>query len=157
MFIIGKITTYADIQEIIAKGLPRIIYLPLKLAKRAGHEVYITLCDHDRIMFHKKLVKPDCFVELTTSEADVLQALISLAKEQESYIKLRGKYLDLKGIIKEMKFTGHTPRTIEAIIYNLIKAGYLDEIVTENETKYRLTDKVILPDRQSEKFTVIGV
>ena len=93
IFII-KFSNYNDIKNIIEKGLPRVIYLPWYIAKRLGDEVYINLLSHERFQCQRKLINDESISVLPIDEYDFLLSLISIAKEPENYIKVRGKYFN---------------------------------------------------------------
>ncbi len=156
LIFIVQFSTYDDIKNIIDKALPRVIYLPLYIARRVGHEVYINLFPHERFQCQRRLINDEQVSRLPIDEYDFLLSLISLAKEKESYIKLRGKYLAMDDIIKEYRYMGYTKTKVTRYMEKLIKDGYIEEVFDGEQIKYKFTDKAILPERPELKFKVFS-
>lgn len=156
IFII-KFSNYNDIKNIIEKGLPRVIYLPWYIAKRLGDEVYINLLSHERFQCQRKLINDESISVLPIDEYDFLLSLISIAKEPENYIKVRGKYFNTDDILNDSKLRrmGYTKRRIGFLIDKMVALGYIAEVIVDEEIRYKLTTKTILPERPELKFKVI--
>lgn len=156
IFII-KFSNYNDIKNIIEKGLPRVIYLPWYIAKRLGDEVYINLLSHERFQCQRKLINDESISVLPIDEYDFLLSLISIAKEPENYIKVRGKYFNTDDILNDSKLQrmGYTKRRIGFLIDKMVALGYIAEVIVDEEIRYKLTTKTILPERPELKFKVI--
>lgn len=156
IFII-KFSNYNDIKNIIEKGLPRVIYLPWYIAKRLGNEVYINLLSHERFQCQRKLINDESISVLPIDEYDFLLSLISIAKEPENYIKVRGKYFNTDDILNDSKLRrmGYTKRRIRFLIDKMVALGYIAEVIVDEEIRYKLTTKTILPERPELKFKVI--
>ncbi len=162
-----KMSTYNDIKLIIDKGLPRVLYLPYKWAGRIGHEVYVKLLPQERFQTSRRLINEAETSKLNLEHEDFLLSLVSYAKENESYLKLRGKYLTIDDIAKEFKTMGYTLIKVKRYMKLLVEAGYIaeaeykqslpDGTTTETVTIYKLTGKTILPERPAEKFQVIAI
>ena len=103
-----KMSTYNDIKRIIDKGLPRYLYLPYKWAVRVGHEVYVKLLPQGRFQTTRRLINEAETSKLDLKHEDFLLSLVSYAKENESFLKLRGRYLTIEDIAKEFKTMGYT-------------------------------------------------
>lgn len=161
-----KMSTYNDIKLIIDKGLPRVLYLPYKWAVRIGHEVYVKLLPQERFQTSRRLINEAETSKLILKHEDFLLSLVSYAKENESYLKLRGRYLTIDDIAREYK-KDYTPAKVKRYMQLLAEAGYIAEAeykqslpngtMTETVTVYKLTGKTILPERPAEKFQVIAI
>lgn len=162
-----KMSTYNDIQRIIDKELPRYLYLPYKWAVRVGHEVYVKLLPQGRFQTTRRLINEAETSKLDLKHEDFLLSLVSYAKENESFLKLRGRYLTIEDIAKEFKTMGYTLTKVKRYMKALVEAGYIEEVAheqttadgaeTETVTNYKLTSKTILPERPEEKFKVIAI
>ena len=86
----------------------------------------------------------------------MIEKIKTLAKEKESYIKLRGKYLAMDDIIKEYRYMGYTKTKVTRYMEKLIKDGYIEEVFDGEQIKYKFTDKAILPERPELKFKVFS-
>ena len=155
----AKVSTYTDIEKIIEKDLPRVIYLPYKMAVRTGNEVYIKLLPHGRYQTTRRLFNHAEIDKLPLVEADVLESLVSMAKEAGNYLKVKSKYLTIADIAKdnELKRLGYKKQTLERYMKKFIEAGYIEQVTEDGTVKLKLTSKTILPDRPNEKFKVVGV
>lgn len=161
-----KQSTYSDIERIINEGLPRFLYLPRYWAVRAGHEVYVKLLPHERFQTMRRLINEAETSKFDTEQEDFLWSLVSYAKENESYLKLRGRYLTIDDIAREYK-RDYTPAKVKRYMQDFIKGGYIEAVTheqslpdgtgTETVTNYKLTSKTILPERPDEKFKVIAI
>lgn len=160
-------STYDGIEKIIKKGLPRELHLPHYIAVRVGHNVYVNLFPHKRFQCQRRLINEESVSMLPAELYDFILSLLSLAKEKENYIKLRGKYLTIDDIAKEFKSMGYTLTKLKHYMKELVKTGYIEEVThtqtlpfgteTQEVTVYKLTDKTILPERPEEKFKVIAI
>lgn len=152
-----KISKYEDIQKILEGNLPRVIYLPERLARRVGHYVYISLLSHGRIQYKKRRLNDAETSKLELPLEDFLLSLTSYAKEAENYIKLRGEYLTIEDLVPQFKSMGYTPYKVKRYMKVLLEKGYIAEVTDGNGTRYKFTEKTILPEIPSEKFKVIAV
>lgn len=131
--------------------------MPWYIAKRLGDEVYINLLSHERFQCQRKLINDESISVLPIDEYDFLLSLISIAKEPENYIKVRGKYFNTDDILNDSKLQrmGYTKRRIGFLIDKMVALGYIAEVIVDEEIRYKLTTKTILPERPELKFKVI--
>ena len=154
-----KCTTYQDVKRIIEKGLPRVIYLPYKIAVRVGNEVYVKLLPHERLQFTRRLTNDTELSRLELHEEDFLLSLVSMTKGEENYLKVRGKLLTTDDILKDrelQRMFGKKQR-INTLLNKLTSLGYIEVVQENGETHYKLTSKTLLPERTDEKFKVIAI
>lgn len=154
-FFILNYSTYDGIEKIIKKGLPRELRLPRYVAVRVGHNVYVNLFPHKRFQCQRRLINEESVSMLPAELYDFILSLLSLAKEKENYIKLRGKYLTIADIVNDFHKMNYTKSEVNRYMKKLISDGYIDEVEDNGYKKYKFTSKTILPDKPEKLFKVI--